>query len=203
MIENQQTLPLAESFYSIQGEGCHAGMPAYFIRLAGCDVCCSFCDSRATWNVKRFPQVEIESIIHKIMSTKACSAVITGGEPCIHNLEYLTACLKECGISTFLETSGSHPITGLWDWICLSPKLNKPPLTENLLLANEIKVIIQHEEDFKWAEENAKLEKENCLKFLQVEWSVSEQMLPLIIEYVKENPTWSLSLQTHKYIGIE
>jgi organic radical activating enzyme len=201
MSENTQYLPLAESFYSLQGEGCHSGKAAYFVRLGGCDVCCSFCDSKSTWNAKRFPSVSIEDITERILKSGSNTAIITGGEPLIYNLDALCNLLKENGITRFLETSGSRPLSGDWDWICLSPKLNKPPISENYFKANELKVIIEHLPDFEWAEENA-AQTDNCLLFLQPEWSVREQILPYITDYIKKNPHWNLSIQLHKYIDI-
>ncbi|MDR2564033.1 MAG: 7-carboxy-7-deazaguanine synthase QueE [Prevotellaceae bacterium] len=199
---NLQYLPVVESFYSIQGEGCHAGKPACFIRLGGCDVCCNFCDSHSTWNARRFPFVSIDEIVRRVAETPANTVIITGGEPGMHDLSRLCSMLKERELSLFIETAGNHQLTGEWDWICLSPKLKKPPLPENLSKANEMKVVIQHPSDFEWAEENAALT-ENCLLFLQPEWSVHEQMTPVIIEYVKQNPWWNLSVQLHKYLEIQ
>ena len=195
------TLPLAESFYSIQGEGCHAGKPAYFIRLGGCDLCCDFCDSRSTWNARRFPQTDIDKIVDRVAETPANTVVVTGGEPTLYNLTDLCAKLKEKNLALFLETSGTNAITGEWDWICLSPKLNKPPLPENLLRANELKVIIRYASDFDWAEENA-AQTSSCLLFLQAEWSVHEALTPTIIEYAKQRPWWNLSVQLHKYLDV-
>lgn len=195
------SLPLAESFYSLQGEGCHSGKAAFFIRLGGCDVCCEFCDSKSTWNAKRSPMVPITEMVEAVINANADTAIITGGEPTMHNLDNLCTQLKEKEIACFLETAGNHPITGEWDWICLSPKLNSPPLFENLQKANELKVIIKHIADLEWAEENAQMT-DNCLLFLQPEWSVHESITPVIVEYIKQNPQWNLSVQLHKYIDI-
>ena len=197
--DNRQSLPVAESFYSIQGEGCHAGKPAYFVRLGGCDVCCDFCDSRSTWNAKRFPLASIDEIASRVAETPANTVIVTGGEPGLHDLSSLCTKLKDAGLALFLETAGNHSLTGEWDWICLSPKLNRPPLHENLLKANELKVIIRYPSDFEWAEDNAALT-ENCLLFLQPEWSVHEEITPTIIEYAKRNPRWHISVQLHKYL---
>jgi organic radical activating enzyme len=195
-------LPLAEQFYSLQGEGCHNGKAAFFIRLGGCDVCCDFCDSKATWNVKRSVNTPVKQIVDNVLKTTADTVVVTGGEPTVYNLEHLCRLLKENDKACFLETAGNHPITGEWDWICLSPKLNSPPLVENLRKANELKVVIKHSADFEWAEENAAMT-DNCLLFLQPEWSVHEQIIPHIVDYIKQHTQWILSLQIHKYIGIE
>jgi organic radical activating enzyme len=194
------SLPLAESFYSLQGEGCHSGKAAFFIRLGGCDVCCDFCDSKSTWNTKRSLLVPVQEIVDSVPET-ADTVIVTGGEPTIHNLESLCRLLKENGKACFLETAGNHPVTGEWDWICLSPKLNSPPLVENLYKAYELKVVIKHLADFEWAEENAALT-DNCLLFLQPEWSVHEQITPYIVDYIKQNTHWNLSVQLHKYIDI-
>ena len=198
---DMQYLSVVEDFYSIQGEGCHAGKPAYFIRLGGCDVCCDFCDSRSTWNARRFPFVSIDEIARRVEETPATTVIVTGGEPGMHDLSRLWAKLKERDLSLFIETAGNHPLTETWDWICLSPKLNKPPLMDNLTKANELKVVIQHPSDFEWAEENAALT-DNCLLFLQPEWSVHESMTPIIIEYAKEKPWWNVSVQLHKYLDV-
>jgi len=200
-MKNSEILPLSECFYSLQGEGCHSGKAACFVRLGGCDVCCEFCDSKSTWNAKRSPMVSVIDIVNKVLEAGADTAIITGGEPTLHNLDSLCALLKENNIACFLETAGNHAITGEWDWICLSPKLNAPPLMENLQKASELKVIIKHIEDFQWAEENAALTN-NCLLFLQPEWSVHEEIIPYIVEYIKNNTHWNLSVQLHKYISI-
>lgn len=201
-MNNTDTLPLVESFCSLQGEGCYSGKAAYFIRLGGCDVCCEFCDSRSTWNMQRFPQISVEKIVAEAVASGVGTAIVTGGEPLIHNLDSLCTQLKEKGILCFLETAGNHPLSGEWDWICLSPKLNRPPLVENLRRANELKAIIKHPADFEFAEE-ASEHTERCLLFLQPEWSVHDQITPVIIEYIKHNPQWNLSLQIHKYLGIQ
>jgi organic radical activating enzyme len=198
----EECLPVAECFYSLQGEGCHSGKAAFFVRLGGCDVCCEFCDSKSTWNVKKSVITPVVEIVNKALETNADTVIVTGGEPTMHNLECLCSSLKENDIACFLETAGNHPITGEWDWICLSPKLNCPPLVENLQRANELKVIIKHPADLEWAEENAALTN-NCLLFLQPEWSVHDNILPCIIDYIKQRSQWILSLQLHKYIGIE
>lgn len=202
MLNQTESLPLSECFYSLQGEGCHTGKAAFFIRLGGCDVCCDFCDSKSTWNIKRSLNTPVKEIIANVLETKADMVIVTGGEPTIHNLEYLCRLLKENGIACCLETAGNHPVTGEWDWICLSPKFNSPPLVENLQKANELKVVIKYPADLEWAEENAALT-DNCLLFLQPEWSVHDKITPYIIDYIKQNTQWILSLQMHKYLGIE
>jgi organic radical activating enzyme len=202
ILEEGALLPLVESFYTIQGEGCNTGKAAFFIRLGGCDVGCSWCDAKETWNPAVYPPVEIEKIVAEASSYSAKSIVITGGEPLNYPLDKLCNLLKRNGMEIFLETSGSSPLSGSFDWICLSPKKKKPPLQNIYPKADELKVIVETHEDFKWAEENRKYVTGNCKLYLQPEWSKSNLMLPEIIEYVKINPVWSISLQTHKYMNI-
>ena len=200
-------LPLVESFYTIQGEGFHTGKPAYFIRVGGCDVGCRWCDSKESWNPDRFPPVEIEEIVRQAASTPAKAIVITGGEPMNYPLDKLCNLLKDYGLEIFLETSGSSPMSGKFDWICLSPKRNKPPRDEFFAVADELKVIVETPEDFKWAEENRRrvLEAQRCGKclfFLQPEWSKMKVISPAIVEYVKAHPEWNVSVQAHKFLRI-
>jgi organic radical activating enzyme len=195
-------LPVVEDFFSLQGEGFHAGKAAYFIRIGGCDVGCSCCDSRFSWNPDIHPMVDSEEIINRVLNSGTDSVVVTGGEPLMWNLDYLCAGIKEKKIGTFLETSGSHPLSGKWDWICLSPKKNKPPLNEVCHKAHELKVIIEEKSDFAWAEKYRSLVKDNCLLFLQPEWSRFEKIVPEIVEYIKKNPSWRISIQIHKYMHI-
>jgi organic radical activating enzyme len=191
-----------EAFYTLQGEGFHQGKAAYFIRLAGCDVGCVWCDVKESWDEELYPLQTIEEIVNKAKRNPARLAVITGGEPTLHNLEELTAALKSEGFSTNIETSGSSPLTGKWDWICLSPKKFKAPLEEILDKANELKIIIFNKSDFLWAEKYVAKVSASCKLYLQPEWSKSEKVTPLIIDYIKENPKWELSLQIHKYINV-
>jgi organic radical activating enzyme len=191
-----------EAFYTLQGEGFHQGKAAYFIRLAGCDVGCVWCDVKESWDEELYPLQTIEEIVNKAKQNPARLAVITGGEPTLHNLEKLTGALKSEGFSTNIETSGSSPLTGKWDWICLSPKKFKAPLEEILDKANELKIIIFNKSDFQWAEKYAAKVSSDCKLYLQPEWSKSEKVTPLIIDYIKENPKWELSLQIHKYINV-
>ncbi|MBX3164712.1 MAG: 7-carboxy-7-deazaguanine synthase QueE [Bacteroidetes bacterium] len=191
-----------EEFYTIQGEGFNTGKAAYFIRLGGCDVGCHWCDVKESWNANIHPLTPTDKIIENVMAWKAQSVVVTGGEPLIYNLDYLTKRLKEKNMETFIETSGAYALSGNWDWICLSPKKTMPPLPQVFKKANELKVIIFNQHDFKWAEEQAQNVNENCYLYLQPEWSKHAQLLPIIIEYVKQNPKWSISLQTHKYMNI-
>ena len=195
-------LPLVEDFYTIQGEGFHSGKPAYFIRLGGCDVGCSWCDAKYTWNPLSHPLVDTDEIVERAASFEAQAIVITGGEPLIYPLDYLTERLHSHGLEIFLETSGSHPLSGSFDWICLSPKRKQPPLAEAFAAANELKVSIETEEDLLWAEECAAKVGESCMLFMQPEWSRSEQMTPTIVEYVKAHPKWNISIQIHKFMHI-
>lgn len=191
-----------EEFYTIQGEGFNTGKAAYFIRIGGCDVGCHWCDVKESWDANVHPLTPVNNIIENVKAWKADSVVVTGGEPLIYNLHQLTAHLKQNTIRTFLETSGAYPLSGQWDWICLSPKKTLPPLEEIYKKANELKVIVFNQHDFKWAEEQAAKTGPDCYLYLQPEWSKNGQLLPQIIEYVKSNPKWMISLQTHKYMNI-
>lgn len=195
-------LPLVEEFFSIQGEGYHTGKPAYFIRLGGCDIGCRWCDSPFTWNPYIHPMVPVSEIIRNVLKSGTDSVVVTGGEPLIWNLDYLCNKLKENKIITFLETSGAYQLTGTWDWICLSPKKNKKPHNEIWFKANELKVIIGEQEDFQWAEECRKKVSKDCILYLQPEWKNFKKIIPVIVDYVKRNPSWRISLQTHKFMNI-
>jgi len=195
-------LPIMESFYTLQGEGFHQGKAAYFIRLAGCDVGCVWCDVKESWDEEKYPLQNIEEIVAKAKQYPARLAVITGGEPTLYNLEDLTSALQAEGFATNIETSGSSPLTGTWDWICLSPKKFKPPLPEILKKANELKIIVFNKSDFAWAEKYAEEVSDSCKLYLQPEWGKSEKVTPLIIDYIKQNPQWRFSLQMHKYINV-
>lgn len=196
------TLPLMEHFYTIQGEGFHTGRAAYFVRLAGCDVGCVWCDVKESWDANAHPQININKILEYVIDAKAEMAVITGGEPLLHNLDELTSLLQQNNIETNIETSGSSTLSGNWNWICVSPKKFKEPLIEVIEKANELKIVVFNKSDFEWAEKYAALVNENCILYLQPEWDKAEQVLPLIIDYVKQNPQWKISLQTHKYLQI-
>jgi organic radical activating enzyme len=202
LLKKGLALPLMEDFYTLQGEGFHTGKPAYFARIGGCDVGCSWCDVKESWNADIWPLTETDEIVRRIISCPAKSVVITGGEPLMYNLDYLCSELKKVGFKIFLETSGSHPLTGKWDWICLSPKKFSPPLKEIYTKADEYKVIIQSKGDFDWAEKNTNRLRDDCKLFLQPEWSKKDTIMEEIIEYVKANPKWSISLQSHKYMKI-
>ena len=191
-----------ESFYTIQGEGFYQGRAAYFIRLGGCDVGCVWCDVKESWDASKHPQVNINELVKQVKSTPAELVVVTGGEPLLHNLTTLTNKLQAAGLQTNIETSGSSPLSGSWDWICLSPKKFKAPLPEVVPFANELKIIVFNKTDFKWGEEFAAQVSPNCKLYLQPEWSKSEEITALIVDYIKANPKWELSLQLHKYINV-
>lgn len=202
-IPNDGTLlPLMEDFYTIQGEGFNTGKAAYFIRLGGCDVGCHWCDVKESWDATLHPLTATDTIVNNANKYPGKAVVVTGGEPLIYNLDYLTQALKKNNIKTFIETSGAYPLSGNWDWICLSPKKFKAPRPDILPYANELKVIVFNKSDFAWAEEHAKMVGENCKLYLQPEWSKSNEITPLIIDYVMNNPQWEISLQTHKYLNI-
>lgn len=195
-------LPVMEHFYTLQGEGFHQGRAAYFIRLGGCDVGCVWCDVKDSWDAGKHEKLKIENLKLKIKETPAQIVVITGGEPLMYDLAEWTKELQETGLKTHLETSGAYSLSGSWDWICLSPKKFKAPVPEILPKANELKVIIYNKSDFDWAEKYATLVSPDCKLYLQPEWDKAEMMTPLIIEYIKQNPKWELSLQIHKYINV-
>lgn len=191
-----------EEFYTVQGEGYNTGKAAYFVRIGGCDVGCYWCDSKLSWNAENHPPVSTDEIVERAAKHPAKAVVVTGGEPSMYDLGYFTAELKKRDIETFIETSGAHDLTGEWDWICLSPKQMFPPKPEIFSKAHELKVVIQEEKDLVWAEDNAAKVNGNCHLFLQPEWSVCNKILPKIVEYVKKNPQWKISMQAHKYMKI-
>lgn len=191
-----------EHFYTIQGEGYHQGRAAYFIRLGGCDVGCVWCDVKDSWDVSKHPLVPVADLVELVAQTPATLVVITGGEPLMHDLGPLTRALKARGFETNIETSGAYPLSGTLDWICLSPKKFKSPLASVVPFANELKVVIFNQHDFKWAEQYAAMVGPACKLFLQPEWDKASIVTPLIIEYIKQHPRWELSLQIHKYINV-
>ncbi len=195
-------LPLMESFLTLQGEGFHSGKLSWFIRLGGCDVGCVWCDVKESWDADQHPVRSVEEIAGAAASTKAGIAVITGGEPLMYDLNELTGQLKSRGLRTHIETSGVYPLTGKWDWICFSPKKFRKPKQEFYFQAHELKVVIYHKSDLRWAEEHAQEMHEDALLYLQPEWSKREEMIPLIIDHIREHPKWQVSLQAHKYINI-
>ncbi|QQL51313.1 7-carboxy-7-deazaguanine synthase QueE [Mucilaginibacter ginkgonis] len=200
--EDGTHLPLMEEFYTIQGEGFNTGKAAYFIRLGGCDVGCHWCDVKESWDASLHPLTSADTIVQHAMQYPAKTIVVTGGEPLIYNLNYLTAHMKEHGITTFIETSGAYPLSGHWDWICLSPKKFKAPVPSIAKQAHELKVIVFNKSDFAWAEQHAQMVAPDCKLYLQPEWSKAKEVTPLIIDYVMAHPKWEISLQTHKYLNI-
>jgi len=206
MIETQsistQLLPVMEHFYTIQGEGSHQGRAAYFIRLGGCDVGCAWCDVKDSWDASKHPLESIEMLTDIVAATPTKLVVITGGEPLLHDLTTLTASLQAKGFETNIETSGSSPLSGNWDWICLSPKKFKAPLPEVVPFANELKVVVFNKHDFAWAETYAAQVSSHCKLYLQPEWDKADVVTPMIIDYIKAHPQWQLSLQVHKYINV-
>lgn len=202
LLDSGEHLPLMEEFYTIQGEGFNTGQAAYFIRLGGCDVGCHWCDVKESWDASLHPLTPILDIVDKASSFPAKAVVITGGEPLLYNLEPLCSMLHEQDIRIFLETSGAYPVSGSFDWICVSPKKFKNPRTDMLAIADELKVIVFNKQDFAWAEQHTSFLKTNCLQYLQPEWSKASVLMPEIVEFVKMNPQWKISLQTHKYMHI-
>lgn len=201
MVDEGVMLPLMEEFYTIQGEGFHTGKAAYFIRVGGCDVGCHWCDVKESWNAETHPPTAIGSIVENAVKYSD-TIVLTGGEPLTWDMGPLTASLKEKGLKIHIETSGAYPLTGVWDWICLSPKKNKLPVGNIHQKADELKVIVYNKHDFKFAEEQAEKVGKDCILYLQPEWSVREKVTPLIVDYVMQHPKWKVSLQTHKYLNI-
>ncbi len=203
MIETtEKKLPVMEAFYTLQGEGAHSGRAAYFVRLGGCDVGCHWCDVKESWNAAVHPQYFVADIVAQASAHPARLAVVTGGEPLMHQLGGLTDALHAEGFQTNIETSGVHPLSGRWDWICFSPKKFKDPHPSIYAHANELKVIVYHKSDFDFAEQHAAKVGAACQLFLQPEWSKVQEMTELIVEYVKKHPKWRVSLQTHKYMDI-
>ena len=198
-----QKLPVMERFYTIQGEGVHSGCPAYFIRLAGCDVGCVWCDVKESWNAEEHPLLTVEELIADVTSAGANRVIVTGGEPLMHDLTTLTSGLRAREIAVHLETSGVHPLSGEWNWITFSPKKFKRPTEEIFQKAHEMKVIVFHPSDIAWAEELSQKLNSDCSLLLQPEWERSEEVLPLILNHITTFPKWRLSLQTHKYIGVQ
>jgi len=201
LVDKGLMLPLMEQFYTIQGEGYYKGAAAYFVRVGGCDVGCHWCDVKESWNPDLHPAMDVEEIAEKAVSHSKL-VVITGGEPLTYDMGPLTARLKEKGARIHIETSGAYPFTGIWDWVCLSPKKNKLPVAAAYQKADELKIIIYNKHDFIFAEEQAQQVGKDCILYLQPEWSNREKMMPLIVDYVLANPKWQVSLQTHKYLNV-
>lgn len=203
MTESTNTsLPVMEAFYTLQGEGFHQGRAAYFIRLGGCDVGCVWCDVKESWDVSKHPLQSIETIVNGALKCPGRLAVITGGEPLMHDLTKLTYALHAAGFETNIETSGSSPYSGSWNWICVSPKKFKAPIPEIVPLAHELKVVIFNKHDFEWAEIYAAQVNHHCKLYLQPEWDKASEITPLIVDYIMSNPKWELSLQLHKYLNL-
>ncbi len=202
LIDAGVKLPLMEDFFTIQGEGFHQGKAAYFIRLGGCDVGCHWCDVKESWDAELHPPTTIDKIVENTVKAQSEIVVITGGEPTMYELQPLTEKLKSQGFQTHIETSGAYPLTGIWDWVCLSPKKRKLPTATAYQKADELKVVIYNKHDFKFAEEQAQKVSEDCLLYLQPEWSVREKMIPLIVDYILKNKKWTISLQIHKYLNV-
>lgn len=198
----QQTLPVMETFYSVQGEGFHTGKPAFFIRLAGCRVGCTWCDVKESWDAGNHPKRTIHEIVGDAEASGAANIVITGGEPLEHDLSLLTTALKDKGFKVWLETSGTSPLSGAFDYICLSPKKFLPSLPEIKALADELKVVVYHPTDLIWGIEQAKTVGKDCHLIFQPEWDMREKMIPLILSFIRENPAWRIGLQTHKWMGV-
>ncbi|MBK7588538.1 MAG: radical SAM protein [Bacteroidetes bacterium] len=191
-----------ETFYSIQGEGNYQGHAAFFIRLAGCDVGCVWCDVKESWDANKHAERSVESLLQEVKQTAASIVIITGGEPLMYDCLPLTEALQQAGYKTHVETSGAYPLSGKWDWVCVSPKKFKVPLDSVLIQADELKVVVFNKTDIAWALQHAEKVNSTCLLFLQPEWSKEKEMLPLMTTFIQENPTWKLSLQIHKYMGV-
>ena len=201
LLEKGESLPIMEAFYTIQGEGFHKGSASYFIRTGGCDIGCHWCDVKESWDENSHPIISIEEIVKKSAGLSDC-VVVTGGEPLMWNMNPLTKALKKLGKKTHIETSGAYPLTGVWDWVCLSPKKTKLPIEDAYNHAHELKIIIYNHHDFKFAEQEAKKVNKNAILYIQPEWAKREKMMPLMVDFIKKNPKWKISLQTHKYLNI-
>lgn len=201
LLNDGKILPVMEHFYTLQGEGAHAGKAAYFIRLGGCDVGCHWCDVKDSWDAEAHPLINVDELAQSATNLSK-TIVITGGEPLMWNLDYLTNKLRELGAKIHLETSGAYALSGNIDWITLSPKKRAEVKPDVLAKASELKCIIYNQDDFNYAEKHAKLVNENCKLYLQVEWSKKDKMTPIMVDYVKKNPQWNVSVQTHKYLDI-
>ena len=201
LLQKGKSLPIMEAFYTIQGEGYHKGMASYFIRTGGCDIGCHWCDVKESWDESSHPIISVEEIVKKSAGLSDF-VVLTGGEPLMWNMNPLTKALKKLGKKTHIETSGAYPLTGIWDWVCLSPKKAKLPIEDVYNHAHELKIIIYNNHDFKFAEQESKKVNKNAILYLQPEWGKREEMMPLMVDFIKKNPKWKISLQTHKYLNI-
>ncbi len=200
---SSSTLPVMETFYTIQGEGQHVGVPAFFIRLAGCDVGCHWCDVKESWDADLHPKRTVEELVDQVQKSGAKVVVVTGGEPAMHDLTGLTDQLRKAGIRTHIETSGVYPLTGTWDWVTFSPKKFKAPDPSVYPLVNELKAVIFHSSDISWASGFVPLLPSNTALFLQTEWERREANTPVILDFIRANPGWRISIQVHKYIGVD
>ena len=194
--------PIMETFYSIQGEGYYQGHAAFFIRLAGCDVGCVWCDVKESWDAGQHQHKTVDELVTEVKQSQTELVIITGGEPMMYDCTPLTQALQNAGYKTNLETSGAYPLSGNWDWICVSPKKFKAPIVDVLKQGNELKVIVFNKSDLDWAIQHAQNVNEHCILYLQPEWSKEKEMLPIITDFIQQNPTWKLSLQIHKYMGV-
>lgn len=202
IFEGGKKLPLIDEFYTLQGEGYHFGKAAYFIRIGGCDIGCHFCDTKYSWQADKDKLIDIDDLCKNVLKTNADTIVVTGGEPLLYNLDYLTSKMHQNNIKCFIETSGAYNLTGEWDWICLSPKRNAPPTDEIIPISDELKIIVLGEKDFDWAEKYSELVNNKCKLYLQPEWSKRNSLTPKIVEYIKINTKWNISIQAHKFIKI-
>lgn len=202
LLEQGKLLPVMEEFYSIQGEGYNTGQAAYFIRIGGCDVGCHWCDVKESWNANIHPLTRVDEIVERAASFPAKAVVLTGGEPGLYNLDYLCKGLIDNDVDIFLETSGAYELSGTFNWICLSPKKKSPPKDSVYTKADELKVIISEEQDLEWADAQAQKVRPECVLYLQAEWSVNEKVMPLMVDFILDNPQWQISLQSHKYMRI-
>ena len=196
------TYPVMERFPTLQGEGAWTGHASWFIRLGGCDVGCSWCDVKESWPVEAHPRVDVDTLVQEAVDSGLPRVVVTGGEPAMHDLGPLTAALQDAGLATHLETSGTHPVSGDWDWVTLSPKKFKPCLEEWYNAADELKVVVVNSHDLKWAEEHAEKLVPGTAQFLQPEWDRRDEVMERVLQRIQEAPQWRLSLQTHKFIGL-
>jgi organic radical activating enzyme len=203
MNQHQLALPVMETFYTVQGEGAFAGAPAYFIRLAGCDVGCVWCDVKESWDASKHPSIAVDQLAADVINAGAKICVVTGGEPLMHNLDALTQALHNAGVRTHIETSGTSPLSGEWDWITFSPKKFKAPLSEFYRASHELKVIINHKSDIEWAAEHAAQMPDQTMRYMQPEWERREAMQTLILDFIRKNTQWRISVQTHKYLGVD
>lgn len=202
-MNDAQLLPVMERFYTVQGEGAFAGAPAYFIRLGGCDVGCVWCDVKDSWDASKHPSFPVETLVRDVVTSGAPICVVTGGEPAMYNLEALTAGLRQAGIRAHIETSGAHPLTGTWDWVTFSPKKFKAPVDSIYPQAHELKVVVYHKSDLEWASQHAARVSSDCMLYMQPEWSKKEDMQTLILDYIRVQTRWRISVQTHKYLGVD